>query len=463
MRIISFLLFLASLVAFTAFSSCSLLYGPAGGPPSVSDYLPKDVLTAEEGILLRFSEEMDTASVESSFTLLGPSGPVAGNFRWSENRSLRFLPSEIEPPHRYLLEIAEARSAEGLAMAEPFLRYFASTPGLPALEILGCSPADGEAESSPDAPIRIEFSRPADRESLFRSFSLRPGHTGSFRWSEADAVVEFHPEPPLPGGENYRIEVTSGCTDKTGIALSADFSSSFTTAASEEVRCNSLHIDSLGESFTPADSGLYTIEKDDTIIFTLSRPLAEDERYGFLTPPYGIDSSLAWNDSGDEITLSFEEDLLWDEAYPVVLGSETFRFICRGEASRPVAVEEILFCNHIEDADPLFISLIETELLSLEDSPAAAIDIHLSHSAHSVLPLINLLSAFSLNASNGSAYLYVESLQIISVEEGYTVVRLSFALETDAGSGMLSFRADSQLEDSLGNRMREDFLLSVNL
>jgi hypothetical protein len=459
MRISSLLLSLAALASL----SCSLLYGPAGGPPSVSDYLPKGTLTAAEGIRLDFSEDMDTASVERGFSLLGPAGPVAGTFRWSGARSLRFLPAEIEQPHRYLLEIAEARSAEGIEMEEPFLRYFSSAPELPALEILGCSPGAGETEVSADAEIRLEFSRPVDRESLFRSFSLRPRHTGSFRWSETDTVVEFLSELPLAGGEDYRIEVSSGCTDKTGIALSADFSSPFTTAALEEVRCSSLHIDSLGESFTPAAGELYTIEKDETIKFTLSRALAQEERYGFLTPPYGIDTSLVWNDSGDEISLGFEEDLLWDEVYPVELGTEVFRFICRGEASRPVAVKELLFCNHIEEADPLFVSLIETELLALENSPAAALDIHLSHSARSVLPLPSLLSAFSLNASNGSAYLYIESLQIISAEKGYTVVRLSFAVETGAGSGMLSFRADSQLEDSLGNRMRKDFLLSVNL
>ncbi len=472
-------LFSSLLPVLAGFLSCSLLFGPSGGSPEVSDCYPEGMLSPAEPVDIAFSAPMDRSSVERFFTFTGPGGRMEGTFTWKNRREVSFLPQGVEPPEEYILSIDGAESTEGIPMDAPFRRIFPTLPDSAALQLLSWVPGPHTLDAAPDTRIRMEFSSPVDRESFYKAFSLEPEVPGEYVWRGNDTEIEYIPRENLYYDTEYTIRLSPECTDYRGAALeepfSTGFSGSFSTAQRSSPHLAGIKIASEGSTRQPDPQQLYTVEKEETLRLYFSEPVEEERREGLFGLSPEISFSVEWSSKGEEADIVFTEPLSWEEVYILSIFEKTYMFVCRGENSLPVQVEEVYFCNRVDAPEPEFISLEQNCLLTPEDSATAALDIRFSHAAEGELIKTSLLEAVSLRATNGSAALTLKALELDPdspaspapedppVEGTCTAVRLLFSIQMGSSSGRLLLDLQDSVKDSLGNTLVEDFFMGLNL
>lgn len=455
--------------------SCSMLFGSEEAAPEVESVSPERRLPPGEEISLRFSTGMDKESVENHFSLTGVQGRVKGVYSWSKDgRELSFAPESIEQPYSYILTIEAARSDGGAAMESGFRHVFSTLPELPSLEVASSTPADEAEEVSPESDIRLEFSRSVDRESFYRSLAITPSLPVQYNWNNGDKTVVVRAAERLAADTLYRISLTTECCDNEGVPLGEEFSLSFSTAAGAAFELVSIESDSMNAARDADTGSTYSLEKEDAIRFGFNRPVSSKEREGLMEFSPDIPRSLSWNEAGDSVEITFDEFLEWEGVYVISVGDEDYTFICNGEASRPIEVVELHFCNDISEDPPVFERLEQNIVLAPEDSSSAAIDVLLSHADGGELSPTSLLGALSLQATNGCAFIVLNSLEIepaspppasgtYPAEGTFTTVRVHFSLQIGTSSGRLIFGIHDELCDSLGNSLEEAFFLGVNI
>lgn len=136
----------------------------------------------------------------------------------------------------------------------PFSTVDTTTPP----EVVSAYPADGATEVSPTT-INIQFSRIIDQRTLPGSITLtdlrNQSQVGGFiSYSALSRSALFKPSTPLLGGVSYRLDVTTTVKDQDGNNLSAAFTSTFTTAGTEDVTAPGISVFSI-----PATSAVSTI------------------------------------------------------------------------------------------------------------------------------------------------------------------------------------------------------------
>ncbi len=130
-----------------------------------SVYLSKD-------IVIKFSHEMDTASVESSFTIVPAH---QGAINWSSgNRILTYSPvTNLTGRTNYTITIGKAaKSKWNISLTEDFNFSF-TTKANNFLSILLSYPKDGDVDVPLDTAIEILFDSPLELYSVGRNFSLK--------------------------------------------------------------------------------------------------------------------------------------------------------------------------------------------------------------------------------------------------------------------------------------------------
>ena len=103
-------------------------------------------------IRIQFNRKMDTSSVEEAFQLSGPSGPVEGDFSWSNDlRTVIFKPhSRLEGSALYTIHIeSSASSHQGQVMAEPYQSEF-TTMSMAGVVVLESNPSSVSFDALPN-------------------------------------------------------------------------------------------------------------------------------------------------------------------------------------------------------------------------------------------------------------------------------------------------------------------------
>ncbi|MFQ5343612.1 MAG: Ig-like domain-containing protein, partial [Anaerolineae bacterium] len=122
--------------------------------------------------------------------------------------------------------------AAALLLASLFLLHTFSALQAQPDPILSVSPRPDARDVWPGSAIRVEFSRPMNRDSLESHFSMEPMPAGSFVWTapEGRDTVEFQPADILIATTTYRVTLHAGLQDATGqVVLDEDYTWSFTT------------------------------------------------------------------------------------------------------------------------------------------------------------------------------------------------------------------------------------------
>ncbi|MBP8972327.1 MAG: Ig-like domain-containing protein, partial [Anaerolineae bacterium] len=217
-------------------------------PPDVLEISPRDgadTIPLDTPVTVRFSQAMDTASLEAGgFALqyLGPSPlpeeaarpapeAVEGTFAWGDGgRTLTFTPDErlaLGSTYRVTLNAAQALSATGAPLRADATSFFSTVP---YPQIVRTVPLDGEQEASPYGGFTIYFNTPMDLKSLEDKVIIRPEP-----WREFDSyyydwdrsyTLAFDTEPST----DYTITILPGMQDKYGNTISEGLTVTYTTA-----------------------------------------------------------------------------------------------------------------------------------------------------------------------------------------------------------------------------------------
>ncbi len=194
--------------------------------PAPGEQQPPDAPLA-----LTFDQPMDQASVEAAFSI---SPTVEGGFRWSDDRTVAFVPdANLARGQRYEVQVAEtARNAEGERLEEA-IAFDLNTVGY--LKVAQVMPAAGSEDLDPDTVLTVVFDRPVvpltainRQDELPQPLTLMPPVQGQGEWLNT-SVYLFRPAEGLLPATDYKARVAAGLTDTTGAVLAEDYTWEFST------------------------------------------------------------------------------------------------------------------------------------------------------------------------------------------------------------------------------------------
>ncbi|HUX59615.1 MAG TPA: Ig-like domain-containing protein [Bacteroidales bacterium] len=196
--------------------------------PEITDIIPAngaDGVFVRSKIILFFSEPMNKASVENSFTLTWTEGEPAvtkevdGAFSWDQdNTSFTYTPfgSLKEGKEEYTITISnDATDLAGMKLDGGSFTFTTVPEAAP--EIIYIGPGDEETGVTVQTPVVVDFSEPINTASVnSTSFRLLSGNapvSGSFVFLDENSRVIFRPDADLSFNTNYTIELTTGIQD----------------------------------------------------------------------------------------------------------------------------------------------------------------------------------------------------------------------------------------------------------
>lgn len=458
------------------FNSCIPFHDLLGNVPEVSLISPRGILQPGDAIRIQFSEKMDRSSVLNALQFRRSDQLLdIAPFEWEDDSSLILHPRTIEKPYNYSLTITSlARANTGLPMKASFTHQFLTISDTQAPRLLGIHPdLDSLVEITGNLHLVFSFSEAIERTSFYQSFALSPDLPGSFSWAEEDREITFISESVPSRSTDYLLQLGSGCRDLEGVALTESRQWAFTVHPTELPKVESiiLHSDSYERRMTAEASAEYSINSRDAVelLFEGSVDLDRQASIFSLQPDPGY--LVEWNADGSSARISFQDPLIWQEEYRLQVADESYFLRCDGSLSGPIGLEAVAFCKDTSGSSPIFEVIAPNQLLEIEPSPSACLELYLSHASDTEIPDTQLMEHIDVYCSNGSAFLSPLSLQAVDIPgyggftagPGKSVVQYRFSLEPQDTAGRMILTISAALKDSAGNTPEEEIRVSYNL
>jgi ice-binding like protein/Big-like domain-containing protein len=216
--------------------------GGANSAPTVTSSLPVNNATGvalNPAISATFSKAMDAATLSATtFTLKQGTTNLSGAVSVDGvSRTVTFAPAAaLATSLVYTATITTgAKDSKGVAMAAAYVWSFTTAAGAAPPTVLSTTPL----ALAVDVPVSVKptatFSQAMAAGSLSATtFTLKQGATavsGAVTLDAATHVATFTPAAALANGLLYTATVTTGAKDSSGVALAANHSWTFTTAA----------------------------------------------------------------------------------------------------------------------------------------------------------------------------------------------------------------------------------------
>lgn len=95
--------------------------------------------------------------------------------------------------------------------------------------VVSVLPHDGDQDISTSYPIRVNFRRAMNKESVEDAFAVEPGISGEFHWSHGLDALQFLPDERFATSTLYQVTIDTSASDTAGIKLAEPYQFSFTT------------------------------------------------------------------------------------------------------------------------------------------------------------------------------------------------------------------------------------------
>jgi len=214
-------------------------------PPEVSEVFPADgagEIEVDSEIIATFSEPIDPASFEATFSLNLPNS-ISGSFLYlNNNRVAVFTPDQpLNFTTPYTISIGTGLTdARGNPLQTAYSSTFTTgSPDGVAPQFVQIDPANGQDSVFITNKLTIVFSEPIDINSLTVSQGGTPGSftletegqtvNGNFTFQQQQAVAIFTPTLSLAEGKTYTVTLSGAITDLSGNALSNPIATTFNT------------------------------------------------------------------------------------------------------------------------------------------------------------------------------------------------------------------------------------------
>ena len=273
-------------------------------------------------VTLGFSKPMNTATVESAFSLAGAQ-PVAGSYAWSSaDTMLTFTISvSLAAGQVHTIWISTiAADKNGSTLRAVFSSSFTTSTALDitAPTVVSAFPANGAVDVPINTTVTVTFSQPMDGPAVESAFSLSGGQAvaGSFAWSSGDTVLTFTPAAALAPSQVHAVSVSTAATDMSGNGLGSAFSSTFATGVVVDTTPPAV------SSVSPAN-GVTDVPVGTTIAVTFSEPMdtAATQNAFSLTGVQAVPGSFAWSLGDTVLTFTPSAGLVQTQPHTISLST----------------------------------------------------------------------------------------------------------------------------------------------
>ena len=284
--------------------------------PQVVDVSPVDQaedVSVSSQIIVTFSQEMDTASVESAFMLTDAEGQaVSGKFEWTDN-TLSFTPDQgMTHGQSYSAKInASASGINAVALGEDVEWSFATEkPVEVAPQVVDVSPADQAEGVSVSPQIIVTFSQEMDTASVESAFMLTDAGgqavSGTFEWT--DNTLIFTPDQGMTYGQSYSVKINAAALGINAVALGEDFGWSFITEHAPAPRVVVINPEDTSRNVP------ISIQVSATFTEAMDQASVEDA-FSFTVDDQVVSGLFQWD--GGKMVFIPEQDLRYNSTYRV--------------------------------------------------------------------------------------------------------------------------------------------------
>jgi O-glycosyl hydrolase len=214
----------------------------AAAPPTVTATTPGAgaiSVAVNTAISATFSESMNAGSFTSSTFTLAPQGGSAVAGTYSVNGSVAtFMPtSPLAYGAQYNATITTGvSSSSGAPLAANYTWSFTTAAAPVAPMVTAVTPLNNTGSVAVNTTVTAAFSQAMNASTINAStFILTPqggsAVTGAITYNAAGSIATFTPGANLASGTQYTAVITTGAMSSSGVALAANYSWQFTTAA----------------------------------------------------------------------------------------------------------------------------------------------------------------------------------------------------------------------------------------
>jgi len=182
---------------------------------------------------------------------------------------------------------------------------------------------------------------------------------------------------------------------------------------------------------------------------------------------------VTWQGDNLSCELGFEEDLGWNQVYTIELLGLSYSFVVNGQQSLPITVRELTYCPdlNVPSGADKFVVLRFADNIDFSAAVAPAFDFHLQHAPGSEVDIGSFLRAFDITIVPACVDIIPGDVELspLAIDphvlpgEGRSVVRLHCSvLEDPAVTGTVTFRLSTELRDTAGNHIAEEYVLLVD-
>ncbi|MEW6686625.1 MAG: Ig-like domain-containing protein [Candidatus Edwardsbacteria bacterium] len=209
--------------------------------PTVLSVAPADGdtnISIRPKITLHFSKLMFPPLTQGAFSLNWSGGKVLGNFQWTGDTVLSFVPAnDLENYTIYYIFLdTTAKDRAWNSLGATFSTNFTTERDTIPPQVVNTDPGVGASNISVKQKISVRFSEKMNRSSVENSFSLNPTVSGTFSWS-SDSLVVFTPSSLLRFSTLYSVTISTSAMDLAGNHLKQNYVWNFTTGSGAYVTC----------------------------------------------------------------------------------------------------------------------------------------------------------------------------------------------------------------------------------
>ena len=493
------------LLSIILYSSCSAILS---SPLEVVSWSPAKNLSSPSEIneiTILFNREPEPVRTEEAFSLTAAGIEPPGKIL-IEGTVLTFTPYyPLTNNTDYEIKLTtSAEDENGNSLIEDFQFRFriganGGRPGISATE-----PGDGENISDLQTPIVLTFYNPVILVSVLSAFSISPSVDGVSILSPDGKNFTFTPAEKWEWQQEYKIRISTDLKSTAGYSLAEEYSFSFTagtdqippvinTATSEDGSITLIQSPAYGASIE-INTGW---EKDESIRFVFSEEVDQSSAASAVTVEPDATFEVKFDDSANpaEMVIRFKDNLLWHELYMITLSTALgdlqnnnleeeyiYYIFIDGPSSLPPAIDRVEFSEGggtgfcIYNAETPAAAVTSHNILDTSGGDASAnpyfVDYYFSLADGAELPFFGLVENFLISPAESCISVSYLDFQIWDPGDSLAsaaspvptpdadqgVVRLITSLTDNSGqSGQILLQVYSDLNDSLGNQMAEDW------
>ncbi|WP_028975362.1 Ig-like domain-containing protein [Spirochaeta cellobiosiphila] len=508
-------------ICFVSIMSCDLFNMMNSEYLEVTDWSPKQTSITDNSnidIYVGFSKAPKKTITEEAFSLTYDGIEVPGRKIWKDDKTLRYnLYHPLEDGRDYILKVStNAEDKDGNSLKQDFSFRFSTKISQNRPKVLGINPSPFSTVNDSLSPITISFDKSMNYTSVIDSFSISPSVSGYFTWDKNQQIFTFNPKEEYKYQEEYTVTLASSLEDKDKWNIGYDFTSSFNvgidtiypqiSAVSDSTNSFFMRLENEeDDEFTVTRD--WEVNRDIYIQFTKSMDRNKTKNSLVIEPQTAYDITWDHNTNGDVMIIEWKEPLKYGTIYTMritnsaldiynnsLVKTAVYNFESNGHSSIPPELiklvyikepmtnpfrEEVLYNKNTPSENKVDFIFSNKDEINDGSPLKVCFDFYFSLADDAYINLFSFMENFAVLPQD-SALTFTPTKVIAQTDTTvpdfggsispiltdsngtYIIARVYGNIDdSDIDVGMVDFKVYKDFEDTLGNKMSEDWYWQV--